>query len=177
MDCSIPGLPVPHHLPKFIQVHVHCTVMPSSHLILWRPLLLLPSIFPSIRDFSNVSVVCIRWPKYWNFSFSISPYNEHSGLISLKTDWFDLPAIHGTLKSLLQHYSLKASILCCSAFFTILLLQTSVTTGKTIPWRYGPLSAELCLCFSTHCLGLSWLSCQEAIVFWFHGCGHHLQWF
>ena len=92
-------------------------VMPSNHLVLCRPLLLLPSVFPSIRIFSNESVLRIRWPKYWSFSFSISSSNEHSGLISFRIDWFDLLAVQGTLKSLLQHYSSKASILQCSAFF------------------------------------------------------------
>ena len=96
-------------------------VMPSNHLILCRPLLLLPSIFPSIRVFSDESVLCIRWPKYWSFSFSISPSNEYSGLISFRMDWLDLLAVQGTLKSLLQHHSSKASILWCSAFFTVQL--------------------------------------------------------
>ena len=94
-------------------------VMPSNHLILCRPLLLLPPIFPSIRVFSNESVLRIRWPKYWSFSFNISPSNEHSGLISFRMDWLDLPAVQGTLKSLLQHHSSKASILQCLAFFTV----------------------------------------------------------
>ena len=106
-------------------------VMPSNHLILWRPLLLLPSIFPSIRVFSTESVH-IRWPKYWSFSFSISPSNEYSGLISFRLDWFDLLAVHGTRKSLLQHHSSKASILWCSAFFIVLLTHPYLTTGKTI---------------------------------------------
>ena len=97
------------------------SVMPSNHLILCRPLLLLPSIFPSIRVFSKESVLCIRWPKYWSFSFSISPSNEYSGLISFRIDWFDLLAVQGTLKSLLQHHSLKASILQHSAFFIVQL--------------------------------------------------------
>ena len=97
------------------------SVMPSSHLILCHPLLLLPSILPSIRVFSNVPVLRIRWPEYWSFSFNISPPNEHSGLISLRMDWLDLPAVQGTLKSLLQHHSSKASILRCSAFFIIQL--------------------------------------------------------
>ena len=95
------------------------SVMPSNHLILCRPLLLLPSIFPSIRVFSNESVLCIRWPKYWSFSFRICPCNEHSGLISFRIDWFDLLAVQGTLKSLLQHHSSKASVLRCSAFFMV----------------------------------------------------------
>ena len=108
------------------------SVMPSSHLILCRLLLLLPPIFPSIRVFSNESTLCMRWPKYWSFSFSISPSNEHPGLISFRMDWMDLLAIPGTLKSLLQHHSSKASILHCSAFFTIQLSHPYVTTGKTI---------------------------------------------
>ena len=100
--------------PKPISIE---SVIPSNHLILCRPLLLLPSIFPSIRVFSNESALCIRWPKYWSFSFNISPSNEYSGLISFRMDWLDLLAVHGTLKSLLQHQSSKASILRCSAFF------------------------------------------------------------
>ena len=106
-------------------------VMPSNHLILCHPLLLLPSIFPSIRVFSSESVLHIRWPKYWSFSFSISPFSEYSGLISFKIDWFDFLAVQGTLKSLLQHHSSKASILWCSAFFMVQLSHPSMTTGKT----------------------------------------------
>ena len=105
---------------------------PSNHLILCHPLLLPPSIFPSIRVFSSESFLCIRWLKYWNFSFSVSPSNEYSGLISSRTDWFDLPAVQGTLKSLLQHQSLKASFLQCSAFFMVQFLHLYMTTGKTI---------------------------------------------
>ena len=108
------------------------SVMPSNHLILCRPLLLLPSIFPSIRVFSNESVLCIRWPKYWSFSFSISPSNEYSGLISLRTDWLDLLAVQGSLSSILQHHSLKASILWCSTFFIVQLPHPYMTTEKTI---------------------------------------------
>ena len=108
------------------------SVMPSKHLILCRPLLLLCSIFPSIGDFSNESILHIRWPKYWSFSFSISPSNEYSGLISLRIDWLDLLAVQGTLKSLLQHHSSKASILWCSAFFIVQLSHPYMTTGKTI---------------------------------------------
>ena len=107
------------------------SVMPSSHLILCRPLLLLPSIFPSIRVFSNEIVLHIRWPKYWSFSFSISPSNEYSGLISFRIDWLDLLAVQGTLKCLLQHLSLKASILWWSAFFMVQLSHPYMTTGKT----------------------------------------------
>ena len=106
--------------------------MPSSHLILCRPLLLLPSIPPSIRVFSNESTLHMRWPKYWSFSFSISPSNEHPGLISFRMDWWDLLAVQGTLKSLLQHHSSKASILRCSAFFTVQLSHPYTTIGKTV---------------------------------------------
>ena len=107
-------------------------VMPSSHLILCRPLLLLPPIPPSIKVFSNESALHIRWPKYWSFSFSISPSNEHPGLVSFRMDWLDVLAVQGTLKSLLQHHSSKASILWCSAFFAVQLSHPYMTTGKTI---------------------------------------------
>ena len=106
--------------------------MPSNHLILCRPLFLLPSIFPNIRVFSNESALRIRWPKYWSFSFNISPSNEHPGLISFRMDWLNLLAVQGTLKSLLQHHSSKASILGCSAFFMVQLSHPYMTTGKTI---------------------------------------------
>jgi len=106
------------------------SVMPSNHLILCRPLLLPPSIFPSIRVFSNESVLCIRWPKYWSFSFIISPSSEYSGLISFRMDWLDLLAVQGTLKSLLQHHSSKASILQCSAFFIVQLSHPHMTNWK-----------------------------------------------
>ena len=108
------------------------SVMPSNHLMLWGPLLLLPSIFPSIRVFSNESALCIRWSKYWSFSFNIGPSSEHPGLISFRMDWLDLLAVQGTLKSLLQHYSSKASILRCSTFFTVQLSHPYMTTGITI---------------------------------------------
>ena len=114
-------------LPKLMSIE---SVMPSNHLILCRPLLP-PSIFPSIRIFSNESTHRIRWPKYWSFSFSISPSNEYSGLISFRMDWLDLPAVQGTLKSLLQHHSSKASILQCSTFFIVQLSHPYMTTGKT----------------------------------------------
>ena len=107
-------------------------VVPSNHLILCCALLLKPSIFPSIRVFSNESVLCIRWPKYWSFSFSISPSNEYSGLIFFRIDWLDLLAVQGTLKSLLQHHSSKASILWCSVLFMVQLSHPHMTTGKTI---------------------------------------------
>ena len=108
------------------------SVMPSNHLILCHPLSLLPSVFPSIRIFYNEWALLIRWPQYWSFSFSISPSNEYSGLISFKIDWLDLLAVQGTLKSLLQHHSSKASILWCSAFFVVQLSHPYMTTGKTI---------------------------------------------
>ena len=119
----------PWNLPKLMSIE---SVMPSNHLIICYPLLLLPSIFSSIRDFSNESVLRIRWPKYWSFSFNISPSNEHSGLISFRMDWLDLLAVQGTLQSLLQHHSSKASILRCSAFFLVQPLHQYMTTGKTI---------------------------------------------
>ena len=116
-------------LPKLMSIE---SVMPSNHLILCHPLLFPPSIFPSNRLFSSESALCIRWPKYWDFSFSISPSNEHPGLISFGMDWLDLLAIQGTLKSLLQHHSSEASILQCSAFFTVQFSHPYMTTGKTI---------------------------------------------
>ena len=136
------------------------TGMPLNYLILCHPLLLLPSIFSSIRVFSNESVLCIRWPKYWSFSFSISPSSEYSELTSSRIDWFDLLAVQGTLKSLLQHHSSKASILRCSAFF---MVQFSWSNShihtwlleKPQLWLYRPLLAKQCLCFLICCLGLS----------------------
>ena len=132
MNHSMPGFPVHHQLPESTQTHVLESVMPSNYLILCCPLLLLPSVFPSIMVFSNESTLRIRWPKFWSFSFSISPSNEHRGLISFRMDWLDLLAVQGTLKSLLQHHSSKASILQCSAFFTVQLSHPYRTTGKTI---------------------------------------------
>ena len=130
-DFSTPGFPVHHQFLKLAQIHVHQVSDTSNHLILCRPQRLLPSIFPSIRGFSNESVLCIRWPKYWSFSFSISPSNEYSGLISFRIDWLDLFAVQGTLKSLLQYHSSKASLFRCSAFFTVQLSHPYMTTGKT----------------------------------------------
>ena len=115
------------------------SVMPSSHLILYRPLLLPPSVFLSIRVFSNEPILCIRWTKYWGFSFSLSPFNEHSGLISFRIDWMDLLAVQGTLKSLLQHHSSKTLILRLSAFFIVQLSCPYMNTAKTIAWLDGPL--------------------------------------
>ena len=130
MDCSMPGLPVHHQLLEFTKTHVHW-VMPSNDLILCRPLLLLPWIFPSIRVFSNESILPIWWLKYWSFSFSTSPSNEYSGLISFRMDWLDLLAVQGTLKHLQQHSS-KASIHRHSAFFILQLSYPCMTTGKTV---------------------------------------------
>ena len=132
MDCSTPGLPVLHHLLELAQMHIYRLVIPSNHLILCLPLLLPPSILPSIRVFSSESDLHIRWPRYWSFSFSISPSDEYSGLISFRMDWFDLLAVQGTLKSLLQHHSSKPSILRCSAFFMVQLSHPYKTPGKTV---------------------------------------------
>ena len=132
MDCSMPGLPVHHQLPEFTQTHLYQVVMQSNHIILCRPLLLPPSIFPNIRVFSKESALHIRWKKYWSFSFNISPSNEHPGLISFRMDRLDLLAVQGILKSLLQHHSSKASILLCSAFCIVQLSHPYMTTGKTI---------------------------------------------
>ena len=131
MNCRMPGLPVHYQLPESTQSMSIVLVMPSNHLIC-HPLLLLPTIFPSIRVFSNESALCIRWPKYQSFSFNISPSNEQPGLISFRMDWFVLLAVQGTLKSLLQHHSSKASILLCSAFFEDQISHPYMTTGKTI---------------------------------------------
>ena len=127
MNCSMPGLPVHHQLPESIE-----SVMPSNHLVLCCPLLLLPSIFPGIRVFSNESGLHIRWPKYWSFSFNISLSNGHPGLISFRMDWLDLLAVQGTLKNLLQHHSSKASILGHSAFFMVQLSHPIMTTGPLV---------------------------------------------
>ena len=130
MDCSMPGLPAHHQLPEFTQTHVHWVsdAIQQSHLC--GPLLLPSSIFPSIRVFSNESALHIRWPKYWSFSFNISPSNEHPGLISFRMDWLDLLAVQGTLKSPLQHHSSKASILWHSAFFLVQFSHPYMTTGS-----------------------------------------------
>ena len=151
--------------------------MPSNHLILCHPLFLQPSNFPSIRVFSSESVLCIRWPKYWSFSFSNSPSNEYSGLISFRIDWLDLLAVQGTLKSILQHHSSKASILYCSTFFLVQLSYPSITTGKTIAltiWTFvskvmsllsNTLSRFVVAFFprSKHLL-ISWLQSPSAVI-------------
>ena len=126
------GFPVHHQLPELTQTYVHRVGDAIQPLILCHPLLLPPSIFPSIRVLSNESVICITWPKYWSFSFNITPANEHPGPISFRMDWLDLLAVQGALKSLLQHHSSKATILWHSAFFTVQLSHPYMTTGKTI---------------------------------------------
>ena len=132
MNDSMPGLPVHHQFPEFTKLMSIESVMPSNHLIPCHPLLFLPSVFPRIRVFSSESALHIRWPKYWSFSFNISPSSEHPGLISFRMDWLDLLAVQGILKSLLQHRSSKALILRHSAFFIVQFLHPYMTTGKTI---------------------------------------------
>ena len=155
MDCSTTGFPVLHQLQKLAQTHVHQMLMPFSHLILCCSLCLLPSIFPSIRVFSNESVLCIRSPKYWSFSFNISPSNEYSGLISFRIDWFYLLVVQGTLKSLLQHHSSKASVLQHSVFFIVQLSHPYMTIGKTIALTIQTFVVKECFCFLICCLGWS----------------------
>ena len=148
--------------------------MPSNHLILCHPLLLLPSIFPNIRVFSNQSALRIRGPKYWSFSLNISPSNEYSGLISFRMDWLDLLAVQGTLKSLLQHHSSKASILLCSAFFIVQHLHPYMTTGKTIAltrWTFVDKVMSLIFIMLSRLV----ITFLPRSVFSFHGCNHHLQ--
>ena len=153
------------------------SVIPSNHLILCHPLLLPPSIIPSIRVFSNESVLRIRWPKYWSFSFNISPSNEYSGLISFRIDWFDLLAVQGTLKSLLQNHSSEASILWCSAFFTVQFSHPYMTNGKTIALtRQTFVDKVMSLLFNmlsrlvtaflprSKCLLISWLQSPSAVI-------------
>ena len=177
MDCSTPGLPVLHQLPEFTQTHVHWVgdaIQPSHPLLSPSPP---PSIFPSIRVFSKESLLRIRWPKYWSFSFSFSPSNEYSGLISFRMDWVDLLAVQGTLKSLLQHHSSKASILQRSAFFMVQLSHPYVTTGKIIAltrWTFVGkvlslffnMLSRLVITFlprSKHLL-ISWLQSPSAVI-------------
>jgi len=154
MDCSTPGIPVHHQVPSSNSCPSSQWCHPN-HLIIYRRLLLLPSIFPSIRVFSKESVLHIKWPQYWSFSFSISPSNEYSGLISFRMDWLDLLAVQGTLKSLLQHRNSKSSILWCSAFFIVQFSHPYMTTGKIIPltrWNFvGKVTSLLLMC----CLGWS----------------------
>ena len=176
MDCSTPGLPITNSwsLPKLMSIE---SVMPSNHLILCHHLLLLPSIFPSTRVFSNETALHIRWPKYWSFSFNISSSNEHSGLISFRKDWLDLLAVQGTLKSLLQHHSSKASILWHSAFSMVQLSHPYMTTGKTIALtRWAFVGKVMSLLFNmlsrlvitflpkSKCLLISWLQSPSAVI-------------
>ena len=166
--------PCPSPTPSLLTLMSIESVMPSNHLILCRPLLLPPSIFSSIRIFSNESVLLMRWAKYWSLSFSISPSNEYWRLISFRMDWLDLLTVQGTLKSLLQHHSSKASILWHSAFFIVQLSYPFMTTGKTIALtRWTFVGKVMSLLFNM--LGLSKLSFQGISVFLFHGCSHHLQ--
>ena len=176
MDCCTPDLlfiTSSWSLLKFMSIK---SVRPSNHLVLCCPLLLLPSIFPSIRVFSNKLPFCVRWPKYW--SFSISPSSEYSGLISFRIDWFDLLAVQGTLKSLLQLHSLKAAILQCSVFFMVLLSHPYMTTGKTIALTIKTFVGKvMSLLFNTlsrfviafllrsMCLLISWLQSPSAVIF------------
>ena len=176
-DCSTPGFPVHHQLPGLLKLMSIESVMPFNHLNLCCPLLLPLLIFPSNRLFSNESVLHIRWPDYWSFSFSISPSNEYSGMISFRMDWLDLPAIQGTLRSLLQHHSSKASILWCSAFFIVQLSHPYMTVGKTIALtRWTFVGKVMSLLFSmlsmlviafipwSKCLLISWLQSPSAVI-------------
>ena len=177
MDCSTPAsLSITNSwsLLKLMSIE---SVMPSNHLILCHPLLLPPSIFPRFRVFSNESVLRIRWPKYWSFSFNTHPSNEYSGLKTFRMDWLDLLAVQGTLKSLLQHHSSKASILWCSAFFRVQLSHPYMTTGKTVALtRQTFVGNVMSLCFNmlsrlfiafiprNKCLLISWLQSPSAVM-------------
>ena len=154
-DCSTPGFLSITNSQSLLKLISNESVMPPNHLILCHPLLLLPSVFPSISVFCNESVLLIRWTKYWSFSFSISPSNEYSGLISFRIDWFDLLAVQGALKSLLQHHSSKTSVLQCSVFFIVQLSHPYMTTGKTIALTGQTFVGKICLCISICCLGWS----------------------
>src|SRR5574337_676729 len=177
MNHSTPGLPVHHHSRSSLRLMSIESVMPSSHLILCRPLLLLPSIPPSIRVFSNESTLPTRWPKYWSFSFSIIPSKEIPGLIFFRMDWLDLLAVQGTLKTLLQHHSSKASILWCSAFVIVQFSHPYMTTGKTIALtRQTFVGKVMSLLFNmlsklvitflprSKCLLISWLQSPSAVI-------------
>ena len=159
MECSTPGFPVHHQLPELLVHRISDAIRPSHPC---HPLLFPPSIFPSIRVFSKVSVLGIRWSKYWSFSFSVSPSNGYSELISFRMHWLDLLAVQGTLKSLLQHQSSKASIVWCSAFFMAQFSHPYTTAGKITALT---ISAKWCLCILTGCLSLSKLFFQGASIF------------
>ena len=174
-ESSTPGLPVHHQLPEFTQTHVHQVgdaIQPSHPLSSPFPP---PPILPSIRVFSNESTLCMRWPKYWSFSFSISPSNEHPGLISFRMDWLDPLVVQGTLKSLPQYHSSKASILQLSAFFTVQLSHPYMTTGKTIAltrWNFD--GKVMSLLFNMlYRLVITFLPRSKCLLI--HGCSHHLQ--
>ena len=176
MDWSMPGFPVLYHFPELAQTHVIESVMPSNCLVLCRPVLLLPLIFPSIGVFSNELALCISWPNYWRFNFSISPSNEYSGLISFRIYWFDLLIVWGTLKSLLQYHSSKTSILQYSAFFMVQFSHPYMCTGKIIAltiWTFVKVTSLLFSMLSS--LVISFL--PRIKDFKFHGSSHHLQWF
>ena len=161
-------------LPKLMSIE---SVMPYNHVILCHPLLLLPSIFPNIRFFSNESALHIRWPKYWSFSFNISPSNEHPGLTSFRMDWLNLLAVQGTLKSLLQHHSSKASILQCSAFFIVQLPHSYMTTGKTIAlnrWTFNDKTISLLFNMLSRLVRTFLPRSEYLLISWLY---HHLQWF
>ena len=177
MDCSTPGFPVLHHLRSLLKLMCIESVMPSHHLVLCCPLLLLPSIFPSIRVFSKESVLHINWPKSWSFSFSTSPFNEYSGLISFRIDWFDLLSVQGALKNLLHYNSSKASNLQRSTFFMVQLSHPYMTTGKTIALTIQIFVCKvMSLLFNTLCrfviailprskhLLISWLQSPSAVI-------------
>ena len=154
MDCSMPGLPAITNSQSLLKLMSIESVMPSNYVILCHPLLLLPSVLPSIRVL-NESVLLIRWPKYWSFSFHLSPSNEHPGLISFRMDWLDLLAVQGTLKSFLQYHSSKASILQCSAFFIVQLSHPYMTPGKTIALMRQSFVGKVMSRLLTCCLGWS----------------------
>ena len=177
MNRSMAGLPVHYQLLESTQVHVHWVngaIQPSHPLC---PLLLLPSIFSRIRVDSNESALPIRWQKYWSFSFNISPSNEHPVLISFRMGWLDLLSVQGTLKSLLQHHSSKASIFRCSVFFIVQRAHPYMTTGKTIAWtRWTLVDKVMSLLFNMlSSLVINFLPRSKCLLF--HGCSHHLQWF
>ena len=177
MECSLRGSSVLHFLPEFAGFMSIESVILINHLILCHPLGLLPSIFPSIKAFSKESVLCIRWPKYWSFKINISPSNDYSRLIFFRVDWFDLPAVQGTLKNFLQHHSSKASVLWCSAFFMVQLSHLYMTTGKTIALTGQTFAGKVrLLLFNTlsrlliaflprsKCLLISWLQSLSRVI-------------
>ena len=175
MDCSMPGFPVHHRLPELLKLISIESVMPFNHLILCHPLLLLPSIFPNIMVISKESVIHIRWPKYW--SFSISPTNKYSGLISFRIDWLDVLAVLWTLKSLLQHHSSKASICQCSAFFIVHVSHLYMTTGKTIALIRWPIFGKVIFLLFNILSRLVIALLPRSKHLLISCCSHNLQWF